>query len=79
MESFFSCGTWLYILEVVCISLCARRSCTSFNDTPAILIEIVFISNANDVKAATAKHIAAIKAIVKVITDKEVATKKYKS
>ncbi|MBC2143662.1 N-acetylmuramoyl-L-alanine amidase [Listeria innocua] len=44
-------------------------------NAPAILIEVAFISNANDMKAATTKRTAAVKAVVKVITGKELAAK----
>ncbi|MDA45586.1 N-acetylmuramoyl-L-alanine amidase [Listeria monocytogenes] len=44
-------------------------------NAPAILIEVAFISNANDMKAATTKRTAAVKSVVKVITGKEVAAK----
>ncbi|EAF7916547.1 N-acetylmuramoyl-L-alanine amidase [Listeria monocytogenes] len=44
-------------------------------NAPAILIEVAFISNANDMKAATTKRTAAVKAVVKVITGKDAAAK----
>lgn len=40
-------------------------------NAPAILIEVAFISNANDMKAATTKRTAAVKAVVEVTTGKK--------
>ncbi|EDN8009319.1 hypothetical protein GR159_10585 [Listeria monocytogenes] len=40
-------------------------------NAPAILIEVAFISNANDMKAATTKRTAAVKAAVEVTTGKK--------
>ncbi|EPM2572222.1 N-acetylmuramoyl-L-alanine amidase [Listeria monocytogenes] len=39
-------------------------------NAPAILIEVAFISNANDMKAATTKRAAAVNAVAKVTTGK---------
>ncbi|EAC8432196.1 N-acetylmuramoyl-L-alanine amidase [Listeria monocytogenes] len=44
-------------------------------NAPAILIEVAFISNATDMKAATTKRKAAVKAVTKVVTGKEAAAK----
>ncbi|EAD9262718.1 TPA: N-acetylmuramoyl-L-alanine amidase [Listeria monocytogenes] len=43
-------------------------------NAPAILIEVAFISNANDMKAATTKRDAAVKAVVEVTTGKKTST-----
>ncbi|EGY0188524.1 N-acetylmuramoyl-L-alanine amidase, partial [Listeria monocytogenes] len=43
-------------------------------NAPAILIEVAFISNANDMKAATTKRDAAVKAVVEVTTGKKTTT-----
>ncbi|HAB7167076.1 TPA_asm: hypothetical protein GYP05_05465 [Listeria monocytogenes] len=40
-------------------------------NAPAILIEVAFISNANDMKAATTKRTAAVKAVAEVTTGKK--------
>lgn len=40
-------------------------------NAPAILIEVAFISNANDMKAATTKRTAAVKAVVEVTAGKK--------
>ncbi|WP_257006478.1 N-acetylmuramoyl-L-alanine amidase [Listeria monocytogenes] len=40
-------------------------------NAPAILIEVAFISNANDMKAATTKRTAAVKAVVEVTIGKK--------
>ncbi|HAB7479949.1 TPA_asm: hypothetical protein GYP86_00400 [Listeria monocytogenes] len=44
-------------------------------NAPAILIEVAFISNANDMKAATTKRDAAVKAVVEVTTGKKTTSK----
>ncbi|EKA2549956.1 N-acetylmuramoyl-L-alanine amidase [Listeria monocytogenes] len=44
-------------------------------NAPAILIEVAFISNANDMKAATTKRDAAVKAVVEVTAGKKTTSK----
>ncbi|WP_271002184.1 N-acetylmuramoyl-L-alanine amidase [Listeria seeligeri] len=48
-------------------------------NAPAILIEVAFISNANDMKSATSKRSAAVKSVVESITGKKTTSSTSKS